>query len=55
VRARLIGGGGDAVEIAAQEAGRGALHVDRRVDMEIEDDVGHILDEIGHAIDHALA
>src|SRR5690606_4715934 len=54
VAARLVGGGGDAVEVAAVEAGAGPLHVDRAVAVVVEHGLGQILDEIPHPINDLL-
>src|ERR1700722_12270439 len=54
MRAALITGGGDAVQVAAPEAGRSSLHVDRAVDMDLEQAAWNVGDELRKMIEHTV-
>src|SRR5271157_5756097 len=55
MRAALIGGIGDAVQVAAAEARAGALHVHRAVDMRLEHTAWNIADELLEMGEHAIS
>src|SRR5258706_15845431 len=55
MRAALIRGGGDAVQIAAPKAWAGPLHVDRAVDMGLQHAVRNVRDELRQMLEHAIS
>ena len=54
MRAALISGIGDAVQVAAPEAWAGAFHVHRTVDMGLKHTARNVRDELRQMGEHAL-